>query len=153
MFGIGGWELLVIAVVALIVLGPKGLPSAARAIGRVASQLRRATQDLRDTIELDPELSELPKAIDEINRPLLSNPLSYRKKPTPKDQPEESAAERPPPVDFGPASEVERNKPSVEEHESEEHEPEEHSEGEIEAAPEAASTETRTDTEEVGGDG
>lgn len=77
-----------IAVVALIVLGPKGLPSAARAIGKVVAELRRATSELRQSIELDPELRELPKAIDEINRPFLtSNP--YPRKPMPKDGPPE----------------------------------------------------------------
>ncbi len=100
MFGIGGWELLVIAVVALLVLGPKGLPSAARALGRVAQQLRRATQELRDTLELDPELSELPRTLDEINRPILTHaPRSYRKRQTtPKDQPPEDEL---PPVKAG----------------------------------------------------
>lgn len=71
MFGIGGWELFIIAVVALLVLGPRKLPAAARAIGRVASELRRAAGDLRQSVELDPELRELPDALDEINRPIF----------------------------------------------------------------------------------
>jgi len=91
LFGIGGWELLVIGVVALIVLGPKGLPSAARAIGKVAQQLRRATQELRETIELDPDLKELPKTLDELNRPFISPTPKFSPKipPRPKDQPTE----------------------------------------------------------------
>jgi sec-independent protein translocase protein TatB len=59
-------------VVALLVLGPKKLPAAARAIGRVASELRRAAGDLRQSVELDPELRELPDALDEINRPIFT---------------------------------------------------------------------------------
>jgi Tat protein translocase TatB subunit len=85
-FGIGGWELFVIALVALLVLGPKGLPSAARAVGRLFSEVRRATSDLRESIELDPELRELPRALDELNRPLLS-PGPYPRRRTPRDQP------------------------------------------------------------------
>lgn len=86
MFGIGGWELLVIAVAALVVLGPKGLPGAARAIGKVVSDLRRATGELRQSIELDPDLRDIPKALDEINRPLMSS-RPYPRKTVPKDGP------------------------------------------------------------------
>jgi Tat protein translocase TatB subunit len=86
LFGIGGWELLMIAVVALIVLGPKGLPAAARAIGRAVSELRRATSDLRQSIELDPELKDIPNALDELNRPLLSA-SPYPRKRVPRDGP------------------------------------------------------------------
>ncbi len=93
MFGIGGWELLMVAVVALLVLGPKGLPSAARAIGRVASELRRAANDLRQSIELDPELKELPQVLDDIKRPLLSNP--YQRKRPPRDSEDGSADDLP----------------------------------------------------------
>lgn len=41
MFNIGGGELLVIALVALIVLGPQRLPDAARQAGKVLADLRR----------------------------------------------------------------------------------------------------------------
>lgn len=91
MFGIGGWELVVIAMVALLVLGPKGLPGAARALGKAFSHLRQATQDLRDTIELDPELRELPRTLDEINRPLLS---PYPRKPRPPRSPADTVHAR-----------------------------------------------------------
>ncbi|MGE3445483.1 MAG: Sec-independent protein translocase protein TatB [Acidimicrobiia bacterium] len=41
MFNISGMEFLVIALVALLVLGPEKLPEAARKAGRVVSELRR----------------------------------------------------------------------------------------------------------------
>jgi Tat protein translocase TatB subunit len=105
-FGIGGWELLVIAVVALVVLGPKGLPSAARAVGRVASELRRATSDLRQSIELDPELKDLPHALDELNRPLLTPiPPHRRRPPTPLDGAPEDRPNRAPRRDLEPLAE------------------------------------------------
>ena len=46
MFNIGFSEFLVIGVVALIVIGPKQLPEVARVVGRLLSELKRATQDL-----------------------------------------------------------------------------------------------------------
>lgn len=51
MFGIGMPELVVIMVVALIVLGPKRLPEAARGLGKAFAELRRATSGI--TEELD----------------------------------------------------------------------------------------------------
>src|SRR5690606_33905003 len=41
MFNVGGAEALVIAVIALIVLGPQRLPGAARQVGRAVGELRR----------------------------------------------------------------------------------------------------------------
>ena len=51
MFGIGMPELVVTLVVALIVLGPKRLPEAARGLGKAFAELRRATSGI--TEELD----------------------------------------------------------------------------------------------------
>ena len=53
MFSIGGMELVVILVVALIVLGPKGLPKMARTLGRTMGEFRRATTELQRTINLE----------------------------------------------------------------------------------------------------
>jgi Tat protein translocase TatB subunit len=44
MLNVGGGELLVIFLVALIVLGPQKLPEAARQMGRAMSELRRMSQ-------------------------------------------------------------------------------------------------------------
>jgi Tat protein translocase TatB subunit len=55
MFNVGGPELLVILLVALIVLGPQRLPEAARTIGRVVSEVRRVStgfqEELRSAID------------------------------------------------------------------------------------------------------
>jgi Tat protein translocase TatB subunit len=50
MFGIGMSELGVILVVALIVLGPKRLPEAARAIGKAVGEFRRQSADVMDEL-------------------------------------------------------------------------------------------------------
>jgi sec-independent protein translocase protein TatB len=57
MFNIGGGELLVIMLIALIVLGPQRLPDAARTVGRVMGDLRRVSsgfqQELKDAFDPD----------------------------------------------------------------------------------------------------
>ncbi len=47
MFGLGIWELALIAVVALVVLGPRRLPEVARQVGRALNEFRRATTSLK----------------------------------------------------------------------------------------------------------
>lgn len=51
MFGIGFPELVLIAVIALVVIGPKRLPDLARALGRGFAEFRRATDELKQTFE------------------------------------------------------------------------------------------------------
>ncbi|HET6832347.1 MAG TPA: Sec-independent protein translocase protein TatB [Acidimicrobiales bacterium] len=61
MFNIGGGELLVIVLIALIVLGPQRLPDAMRTLGRVVGEVRRISsgfqQELRDAFE-DSEVAD-----------------------------------------------------------------------------------------------
>ncbi|MGH2474774.1 MAG: Sec-independent protein translocase protein TatB [Candidatus Limnocylindrales bacterium] len=61
MFNIGGGELLVIVLIALIVLGPQRLPDAMRTVGRVVGEVRRMSsgfqQELRDAFE-DSEIAD-----------------------------------------------------------------------------------------------
>ena len=52
MFGIGGTELFIILVIALIVLGPNKLPDLARMLGKAMGDLQRATNDLKREIDI-----------------------------------------------------------------------------------------------------
>ena len=62
MFGIGMPELLVILGLALILIGPKKLPDLAKSLGKTMGELRKATDDLKETIseEIDPIKDEIP---------------------------------------------------------------------------------------------
>src|SRR6188768_3818254 len=53
MFGIGGSEILVILVVALLFLGPDKLPEAAKTISKGIRDLKKQSRALQDQIESD----------------------------------------------------------------------------------------------------
>jgi len=61
MFDIGFSELLVIAVVALLVIGPERLPKVARTAGHLFGRLQRYVNDVKADIQRELELDELKK--------------------------------------------------------------------------------------------
>jgi sec-independent protein translocase protein TatB len=61
MFDIGFSELLVIAVVALIVIGPERLPKVARTLGAMLGRMQRYVNDVKSDIQREMELDELKK--------------------------------------------------------------------------------------------
>lgn len=65
MFGIGMQELIIVLIVALIVLGPKRLPEIARALGRGIAEFKRATREVKESVDLEGELREIKKEIEE----------------------------------------------------------------------------------------
>ncbi len=67
MFGIGMPELILIAVVALIVLGPKKLPDLAKSMGRAVREFKKATSELKETLQVDSEFSEVKKAFTDFH--------------------------------------------------------------------------------------
>ncbi|MCX5821805.1 MAG: Sec-independent protein translocase protein TatB [Deltaproteobacteria bacterium] len=71
MFGIGMPELLVIAVIALLVVGPKKLPDIAKALGKGLSEFRKVTEEATDTIKETLKTDELKKDMDGLKDSLL----------------------------------------------------------------------------------
>ena len=61
MFDIGFSEIVVIAVVALIVIGPERLPKTARTLGHLFGRLQRYVNDVKADINREIELDELRK--------------------------------------------------------------------------------------------
>lgn len=67
MFGIGMPEMLVILAVALIVIGPKKLPDLAKSLGRALGEFKRATSDLKESIQRDTGLDDVRDSLNEVN--------------------------------------------------------------------------------------
>jgi sec-independent protein translocase protein TatB len=82
MFGMGMGEIVLIAIVALLVVGPERLPGAAKAIGKGIRDLRKQTKDLQDTIEKDSHIGE---AVKELRGALRGDPETLYKKATGED--------------------------------------------------------------------
>ena len=61
MFDISFAEILIIAVVALIVIGPQRLPKVARTLGHLFGRAQRYANDVRNDIRHEMELEELKK--------------------------------------------------------------------------------------------
>jgi sec-independent protein translocase protein TatA len=62
MFGIGMQELIIIAIIALLIVGPKKLPDLAKTLGKSFGELRKAadgiTDDFKKTIQDDEKQSD-----------------------------------------------------------------------------------------------
>jgi len=64
MFGVGMPELIIIFLIALIIIGPKRLPDLARALGKGLAEFRRATTELKASLDID-EVEEEMKGVKE----------------------------------------------------------------------------------------
>ena len=83
MFGIGGSEILVILVIAMLFLGPDKLPDAAKQISKVVRDLKKHSRVLQQTVENDEHIGgairDLKSALrgDEIQpRPPIRKPVN-----------------------------------------------------------------------------
>lgn len=77
MFGIGMPELLMILAVALIIIGPKKLPELAKTLGRALGEFKRATNDLKESIQMETGLDDVGDEFHEVERDIkAAAPLS-----------------------------------------------------------------------------
>jgi sec-independent protein translocase protein TatB len=78
MFDIGFSELMVLAVIALVVIGPERLPRVARTLGILAGRLQRYVSDVKADINREIELDELRKMRDSMQQAASSLEGSVR---------------------------------------------------------------------------
>ena len=67
MFDVGFWELLLIGVVALLVVGPERLPGLARTAGIWVGKARRLVNSVKADIDREMRTEELKKILDKQN--------------------------------------------------------------------------------------
>lgn len=82
MFGLSFTEVVIIAILALVLLGPEQLPTAARTAGKWMREFRRATEDLKDQIETEISLDDR-KARPSLVPPVPAMPVPGQAGPPP----------------------------------------------------------------------
>ena len=66
MFDVGFWEIAIIALIALIILGPERLPRAARTMGLWVGKARRTLSEVKRDIDRELDASELKNIKDDL---------------------------------------------------------------------------------------
>ncbi len=89
-------ELIIIMVIALIVIGPSKLPDLARALGKGMSEFKKATQEIKESLDINGELKEVKEdLVDSISG--LDDPIDLESFDPPEynDEKHEDVVEMP----------------------------------------------------------
>lgn len=78
MFDVGFWEILLILVLALVVIGPERLPGAARQAGYFVGKARRYIEGVRSEVEQELDVSEFKRMLH--NQEVQINELQQKLK-------------------------------------------------------------------------
>jgi sec-independent protein translocase protein TatB len=65
MFGLGTTEIIIILLIALVVFGPSEIPKVAKSLGKGMATLRKATDELKETVEEDKDLKMIKDSFQE----------------------------------------------------------------------------------------
>jgi len=63
MFDIGSWEILLVAIIALVVIGPERLPELATGAGKFFAKINRFVTNFKDDVNLELKAEELKKTL------------------------------------------------------------------------------------------
>jgi sec-independent protein translocase protein TatB len=107
MFGLSFGEILIIAVIALLLLGPDKLPEAAKTLGKTLREVRRATEDLKDQVEREIYSEDKPA------KPALVPPVAVRPIPGPAGPPPPATADNVPGLEAALAEPTEATAPAA----------------------------------------
>jgi Tat protein translocase TatB subunit len=103
MFGsIGGSEFLLIAVLALLLFGPRKLPQIGRSIGRALAEFRGATQEFKSSLEKEVRLEEIRGAqngLTEAGREIADTVREVTRPVVARDAAGDAGTDVPPPAD------------------------------------------------------
>lgn len=91
MFGLGMGEIIIIAVLALLLLGPDRLPEAAKQLGKTLREVKKHTDDLKDQFESELYAEERGAA-----KPALVPPVPVGKPAGPAEPPPPATVENVP---------------------------------------------------------
>jgi len=97
MFGIGMPEMILILAIALIVIGPKKLPDLAKSLGRAMNEFKKATREIKESMDIDGDLKDVKKSFDELHTDVKDavnvNPLKSAKAEPPTEAAEKDPTE------------------------------------------------------------
>ena len=105
-FGIGSFELMMLAIVAIIVVGPKDLPKLLRTIGQFTTKIRgmaREFQGYLDEAARETGIDDVKKEVSKMTDFDLQETLDS--KPEPKSDAKTDTADPAPKTDFDPVEE------------------------------------------------
>ncbi len=110
MFDIGWSELLVIAAVAIVVVGPKDLPRMLRTFGNYAGKARKVANDFKrqfDEALREAELEDVRKSVEDMGKlPTLTDLTKPADKPAPLAVAPAAPVETTPPADASASAEA-----------------------------------------------